>query len=63
MTDVGVRAEDGGVCSYCGEYYEQMGVVISWTDSIDSLRDEVRRICVKCLIEAFDRVMLPVAKI
>jgi hypothetical protein len=57
---VEVRAEDGGVCSYCFEYYEQMGMAINWTERVvDGVAEgAIRRlICVKCLIRAFDNAL------
>jgi hypothetical protein len=60
MSGVGVRAEDGGICTYCGEYYEPMGMEINWTERVvDGVGEgEVTRlICVKCLIRAFDKAL------
>ena len=58
MTTIGVRAEDGGVCTYCGEYYEPMGMAIQFIDTTDIQNSKVRLICVKCLIEAFDNALV-----
>jgi len=56
MTDVKVMAKSR--CTYCGGYYEQMGMAISWTEKVGS-RDETttRLICHRCLIEAFDNAL------
>jgi hypothetical protein len=57
---VGVRAEDGGICTYCGEYYEQLGMTINWTERVVdgvSEGEKTRQICVKCLIKAFDNAL------
>jgi hypothetical protein len=55
---VEVRAEDGGGCSYCFEYYKQMGMAINWTERVGTREEtNTRLICVKCLIRAFDKAL------
>lgn len=58
MTDVSVRAKDGGICTYCGEHYELMGMAIRFIYTTDIQNSKVRLICVKCLIEAFDNALV-----